>query len=146
MKTSQAGIDLIKRFEGLRLEAYKCLGGIWTIGYGTTHYPDGSKVKEGDTCTEEQAEEYLRSDLEEFERCVSLAVRDPLTQHQFDALVSFVYNVGCGAFRKSTLLRMLNDGADMSAAEQFLRWNKVGAQEVKGLTLRRQAEMELFLT
>lgn len=140
MKTSKAGIDLIKRFEGLELSAYQCSADVWTIGYGHTR-----GVSPGDTVTEAEAEALLVEDLAEFEKCVNGAVQTPITQGQFDALVSFAFNVGCAAFRKSTLLRELNDGNDMSAAQQFTRWNKAGGKVLSGLTKRRMAEMEMFL-
>ena len=141
MKTSNYGIDLIKQFEGLRLTAYKCAAGVWTIGYGHT-----AGVREGQTITEEEAENLLRYDLQTFEVGVSQVVKVFLHQHQFDALVSFAFNVGLTAFRQSTLLCRLNGGesAERVAAE-FLRWNKAGGKVVEGLTRRRERESEIFL-
>src|SRR5574343_1083814 len=112
MRVSQSGIDLIKRFEGLRLEAYPdpASGGEpWTIGYGTTRTPAGP-VTPGMTITQAQAEEYLRDDLRFFESRINDLVKVPLSQAQFDALVSLTYNIGAGAFERSTLLRELNAG------------------------------------
>lgn len=139
MRTSQKGIDLIKKFEGCRLEAYKCPAGIWTIGYGHT-----KGVKDGMIITQEQAEEFLREDLRIFEQTVESCVKVPLSQNQFDALVSFCYNCGSGALRTSTLLRLLNEGNYSSAADQFLRWNKAGGKVLVGLTRRREEEREMF--
>lgn len=140
MRTSQKGIDLIKKFEGCRLEAYKCPAGIWTIGYGHT-----KGVKDGQIITQEQAEEFLREDLRIFEQTVESCVKVPLSQNQFDALVSFCYNCGSGALKTSTLLRLLNEGNYSSAADQFLRWNKAGGKVLAGLTRRREEERVMFL-
>lgn len=140
MRTSQKGINLIKKFEGCRLEAYKCPAGIWTIGYGHT-----KGVKDGQIITQEQAEEFLREDLRIFEQAVESCVKVPLSQNQFDALVSFCYNCGNGALKTSTLLRLLNEGKYKDASEQFLRWNKAGGKVLAGLTRRREEERELFL-
>lgn len=140
MRTSQKGIDLIKKFEGCRLEAYKCPAGIWTIGYGHT-----KGVKGGMIISREQAKEFLREDLRIFEQAVEACVKVPLSQNQFDALVSFCYNCGSGALKTSTLLRLLNEGKYSEAGEQFLRWNKAGGKVLVGLTRRREKERELFL-
>lgn len=139
MTTSQRGIDLIKTFEGLKLTAYVCPAGVLTIGFGTTR-----NVTEGMTITAAEAERLLRDDLREFERGVSQAVNVPLEQHEFDALIAFTYNVGLGAFRKSTLLRLLNAGDKAGAAKQFARWNRAGGRVLAGLTRRREAERKLF--
>lgn len=141
MQISQAGLDLIKSFEGFEPEAYLCPAGIWTIGYGHT-----GNVEEGQTITEEEAEELLRQDVTFAEDAVTDYVEGDLTQGQFDALVCFVFNIGVGAFRESTLLRLLNQGDSEGAAEQFLRWNKAGGKVLAGLTRRREAERELFLS
>lgn len=139
MKTSQRGIDLIKTFEGLKLTAYVCPAGVLTIGYGTT-----KGVTKGQTITAAEAERLLRADLAVFEAGVSKAVKVPLEQHEFDALVSFAYNIGLGALGKSTLLRLLNAGDKAGAARQFERWNKAGGKVLAGLTRRREAERKLF--
>lgn len=142
MKTSQRGIDLIKSFEGLRLTAYPdpgTGGDPWTIGYGHT-----KGVKPGMKITENWAEELLRDDLAEFEAAVNGLVKVRLCQHQFDALVSLVFNIGPGAFSDSTLLRLLNAGLYDDAALQFVRWNKGGGKVLSGLTRRRMAERKLF--
>lgn len=142
MKLSQNGLDLIKEFEGLRLKAYPDIGGVPTIGYGTT----GPDIKLGMEITKAKAEELLRADVAAFERGVSDLVKVAINQNEFDALVSFSYNVGLNALKTSTLLRLLNDGSDRSiVANEFLRWNKVGDRVVEGLTRRRKAERDLFL-
>lgn len=140
MKISHAGLALIKSFEGLRLTSYRCPAGVWTIGYGHT-----ITAKPDMTITEEQAEDLLLGDLRHFEKCVSKHIAVPLEQHQFDALVSFCYNVGCGALMKSTLRRKLNAGDYEGAADELLRWNKAGGKELRGLTRRRKAERAMFL-
>lgn len=139
MHTSQKGLDLIKSFEGLRLSAYKDVVGVVTIGYGTT-----SGVKMGDTITKERAEELLRDDVKRFEDQVLRLVKVPLTQGQFDALVSFTYNLGAANLGNSTLLRLLNAGDYKGAAAQFDRWTKAGGKELPGLVKRRAAERALF--
>ncbi len=143
MKISQAGLDLIKRFEGCELEAYQDAVGIWTIGYGHT----GPDVHEGLKITQAQADAILAKDVERFASGVAANVRVAITQSEFDALVSFAFNVGLTAFRTSTLLKLLNDNSDRSVvATQFLRWNKAGDKVLEGLTKRRNAEKELFLS
>jgi len=139
MKASEKGLALIRGFEGLRLNAYKCLAGVVTIGYGTT-----KGVKMGDTVTKEEAEELLRLDVQRFVDHIAALVTVPLNQNHIDALASFVYNVGPTAFAKSTLLKYLNAGLYKDAADQFLRWNKAANNVVAGLTRRRVAEKTLF--
>ena len=143
MKVSDNGLKLICQFEGLRLEAYPdpATGGKpWTIGFGHTE-----GVKEGDTCTEEEAYDWLREDCEDAEHCIDDFVEVELNQNQFDALVSFIFNLGCGNFKNSTLLRLINSGQFNAAAQQFLRWNKAQGQVMAGLTARREMEAKLFL-
>lgn len=140
MRISQKGIELIKKFEGCRLEAYRCPAGVWTIGYGHT-----KGVKDGMKISWEQAEEFLREDLKIYEQAVERCVKVPLSQNQFDALVSFCYNCGGEALRTSTLLRLLNESKYSESAEQFLRWNKAGGKVLAGLTRRREEEREMFL-
>lgn len=142
---SKTGIDLISSFEGIRLNAYDDGVGVWTIGIGTTIYPNGVKVKKGDKCTLEQALEYLQHDLKSFEKTVNESVKVPLSQNQFDALVSLAYNIGSTAFKNSTLLKKLNAKDYSGAADQFLVWNKGGGKVLKGLVRRREAERALFL-
>lgn len=145
MKTSQSGISLIKGFEGKRLNAYDDGVGVWTIGFGTIKYPNGVRVKKGDTCTEAQAESYLKNDLVKFENAINRLVKVPLNQNQFDALSSFTYNLGETNLSSSTLLKKLNAKDYAGTADQFLRWNKAGGKVMNGLTRRREAERNLFL-
>lgn len=143
MKTSPKGIALIKESEGLRLKAYPDpgTGGLpWTIGYGSTLGVTRTMV-----ITAEQAEQMLAVDLVRFERAVERLVEVPINQGQFDALVSFAYNVGEGNFAKSTLLRKLNAGDSQGAADQFGRWVNAGGKVLQGLVKRRAAERALFL-
>lgn len=140
MKTASSGLTLIKNFEGLRLTAYLCPAQVWTIGFGST----GAHVKPGMTITKEQAEDLLLKDLVRFENAVHRLVKVPLTQNQFDALVSFTFNVGIGSLQKSTLLRLLNEGKYDQVGPQLMRWNKAGGKELPGLTRRRRAEADLF--
>jgi len=139
-RISNEGITLIKEFEGLYLTAYKCPAGVWTIGWGCT---DG--VRPGQRITEAQAESMLRAELSKFEAGVDRLVKVPLSQSEFDALVSFAYNVGLGALGGSTLLAKLNRGDRPGAAAEFPRWNKVNGAPLAGLTRRRAAEQRLFL-
>lgn len=140
MNISETGIQLIKKFEGCSLKAYKCPAGIWTIGYGHT-----LGVKEGQTITKEQAEIFLKQDIRGFELTVNNLVNVPLNQGQFDALVSFCYNLGTGNLKKSTLLKLLNKKDYIGAAEQFDRWVYASGKKLPGLVKRRTAEKELFL-
>jgi GH24 family phage-related lysozyme (muramidase) len=136
-----AGLNLIKDFEGLRLNSYRDAVGVWTIGYGHTR-----TAGPGQRITNEQAIALLRQDVATFEKAVTSAVRVPVTNNQFAALVSFAYNVGSGALNSSTLLRRLNAGDASGAANEFLRWNRAGGQVLAGLTRRREAERDLFLS
>ena len=145
MHVSPSGVDLICNFEGLRLKAYDDGVGVWTIGYGTTKYPNGIRVKKGDTCTLEQAKAYMQNDLKSFEQTVNNTVKVPLNQNQFDALVSLAYNIGSTAFKNSTLVRQLNEGNYKAAANQFDVWVNAGGKRMQGLVNRRAAEKALFL-
>lgn len=145
MHISPCGIDLICNFEGLRLNAYDDGVGVWTIGYGTTKYPNGIRVKKGDTCTLEQAKSYMQHDLKKFEQTVNSAVNIPINQNQFDALVSLAYNIGTNAFKNSTLVKQLNDGNYKAAANQFDLWVNAGGKRMQGLVNRRTVEKALFL-
>ena len=142
MKTSTQGLDLIKKWEGLRLEAYLCASGVPTIGWG--HCKD---VQMGDTISIDQASDLLKDDLVTFEHCVGQLITVKINQNEFDALVSFAFNVGCGALEESTLRKKLNSGADRNAvAEEFGRWVKgADGQPLQGLVNRRAEEKELFL-
>ncbi|WP_080641689.1 lysozyme [Brucella anthropi] len=150
MKTSAAGRKLIEQREGVELTAYKDSAGIWTIGVGHTSAAGAPKVVAGMKITAARASEILSRDLTTFEAAVSAAVKVPLNQNEFDALVSFAFNVGAGAFKGSTLLKRLNTGDRQAAADQFLVWNKITVngkkQVLKGLTIRREAERKQFLT
>ncbi len=146
MHISPSGIDLICNFEGKRLTAYDDGVGVWTIGFGTTVYPNGIKVKKGDTCTEAQAKAYMAHDLKKFASAVNNAVTVPLNQNQFDALVSLAYNIGTGAFSKSTLVKKLNANDYRSAADQFDVWVNAGDKRMQGLVNRRAKEKALFLS
>ena len=141
MNISENGINLIKRFEGCRLKAYRCPAGVLTIGYGHT----GSDVSNGMVISQEKAENMLKMDLTVHCNNVSKLVKVPLTQNQFDALVSFEFNVGYGALSTSTLLRLLNQGKYTEASKQFERWVYAGGKPLEGLKKRRIAEKELFL-
>lgn len=140
--TSPAGVRLIQEFEGLRLNPYLCPAGVLTVGYGHT----GADVVAGKAITPAEAEALLRADLGRFERAVSRLVLVPLNQDQFDALVSFAFNLGEGALASSTLLRMLNAGDYAGAAAQFGRWTLANGASLPGLVRRRAAERALFLT
>lgn len=145
MSVSSFGVNLICSFEGKRLAAYDDGVGVWTIGFGTTIYPNGIKVKKGDTCTEAQAKAYMAHDLKKFELAVSGAVTVPLSQNQFDALVSLAYNIGTNAFKNSTLVKKLNDGDLKGAVNQFDVWVNAGGKRMQGLVNRRAKEKVLFL-
>ncbi|MEG0341988.1 MAG: lysozyme [Acinetobacter sp.] len=145
MHVNSSGIDLICNFEGKRLVAYDDGVGVWTIGFGTTIYPNGIKVKKGDVCTEAQAKAYMAHDLKKFELTVNNAVTVPLNQNQFDALVSLAYNIGTNAFKNSTLVKKLNAGDYRGAATQFDAWINAGGKRMQGLVNRRAKEKALFL-
>ena len=149
MQVSDAGIELIKSFEGFRANAYpdpKSGGDPWTVGYGSTKFPSGRPVKQGDKVTPAQAELYLREDVKKFANSVDTLVTAPLKQCQYDALVSFVYNLGATNFRNSTLLKKLNAKDYKGAADEFLRWVSQGSSVEAGLRRRRTAERSLFLS
>jgi lysozyme len=139
MNYSDAGLDLTEESEGCRLVAYQDSVGVWTIGYGHTQ-----GVHAGMTCTQAQAEVWLREDIMSAIADVNRLVKVPLTQGEFDALVDFDFNLGGGALRGSTLLRLLNAGDHASAAEQFERWDKAGGHVLAGLLRRRLAEEAEF--
>lgn len=142
MKISQKGVDLVKFFEGLELKAYKDSVGVWTWGYGSTG-PHVTPCKVG---TKEEAEKLLKKDLERFEKGVSDLVKVALNQNQFDALVSFSFNLGLGNLKSSTLLKKLNAKDYIGASKEFERWNRAGGKVLTGLTRRRIAERDLFLS
>lgn len=146
MQTSDKGIALIKQFEGCKLTAYQDSVGVWTIGYGWTKPVDGKPIRAGMTIKQETAERLLKTGLVSYESDVSRLVKVGLNQGQFDALVSFTYNLGARSLSTSTLLRKLNAGDYAGAADEFLRWNKAGGKVLNGLTRRREAERALFLS
>ncbi len=141
MKTSNKGINLIKEFEGFRQNAYKCSAGVWTIGYGHTE-----GVHEFWSITKDVAEGLLKQDLVEVEEALNSLNLD-FNQNQFDALVSFTFNVGVSAMKKSTLIRLAKaDVNDPKIEKQFLRWDKCKGEVLAGLTKRRIAESKLYFT
>lgn len=146
MKTSLAGLDLIKRWEGCRLKAYQDSVGVWTIGYGLTSAAGIVPVTAGMTVTQRQADAYLIEALAKYEAAVTKALTRTPTQPQFDAMVSLCYNIGPGAFAGSTLVRRFNAGDIAGAADAFLMWNKAGGKVLQGLVNRRKDERALFLT
>lgn len=144
MRTNKAGLDLIKEFEGWRAKAYKCPAGVWTIGYGHTSMAGPPAVKPGMTITREEGEKILRRDLKIYEDGVKAAIRVPLNANQFSACVSLCYNIGVGAFRRSSVARFCNAQQWKKAADAFALWNKAGGKVLPGLTRRRAAEIALF--
>lgn len=140
MKLSSAGVAALKSYEGLSLTAYRDSGGVWTIGYGSTR-----DVREGMRISQAEADQRFLADTEWAQAAVRTDVVVPITQPQFDALVSLAYNIGAGAFARSTLLRLLNAGDYRGAAEQFLVWNKVKGEVVTGLAVRRAKERAMFM-
>lgn len=141
-------IELIKKFEGLRLKAYLCPAKVPTIGFGLTSYQDGTKVKLGDEITEEQAVEYLRLEIDTLANWLGKAIQAPLTDNEYCALISFVYNIGFGAFYISTMRKYINDPRipRWKAADEFDRWIYAKGKVLPGLATRRMAEKELFLS
>ena len=139
MNISQEGLSLIKKFEGCELEAYKCAAGVWTIGYGST-----KEVKEGDTLTQEKADDLLLHEMNEYEGYVNDLVKVKLEQNQFDALVSWVFNLGPANLKASTMLKFLNAGDYHLIPSQIKRWNKASGKVLEGLIRRREAEALLF--
>lgn len=139
MKCSQEGLELIKKFEGCKLKSYKCPAGVWTIGYGHTE-----DVKEGDIVSPQEADKLLRADVFKFEEYVADNVTVKLTQNQFDALVTWTFNLGVGNLRNSTMLKKLNNADYTSVPFEMKRWNKAGGKTLDGLIRRRKAEGLLF--
>ena len=140
MNISNKGIELIKKYEGCRLSSYKCPAGVWTIGYGHT-----KGVREGMNITLKEANIFLQNDLKIHEKNVAKLVKVPLNQNQFDALVSFEFNVGISNFQKSTLLKKLNKNDFIGASGEFEKWIYANHKPLLGLAKRRKAEKELFL-
>jgi GH24 family phage-related lysozyme (muramidase) len=138
MKTSPTGLALIQRFEGFSARAYRCPAGYWTIGYGHLCAPDHPTVSEA------EAEVLLIKDVRIAERAVVRLISRALTQNQFDALVSFTFNLGSGALQRSRLRQVVNRGDDERVGQELLRWVYAGGKPLKGLVLRRQAEVALY--
>ncbi len=145
-KTSDEGIDLIKSFEGFSSKPYLCPAKIPTIGYGATFYPDGKKVTMKDTSiTEEEGVKLLKSMLVKFEQYVDSYCIDTVNQNQFDALVSFCYNLGPANLKSSNLLKKVNANPnDPTIEAEFMKWTKAGGKTLKGLVRRREAESKLY--
>ena len=139
MQTSDKGKEFIKHFEGCKLEAYQCSGDVWTIGCGHTR-----GVEEGDKISKKQADALLSADIEMVETHVKRLITVDLDQSQWDAIVSWFFNLGCGNLRASTMLQVINSGELDRVSEQIIRWDKVGKKAVAGLTRRRKAEADLF--
>ncbi|WP_111883799.1 lysozyme [Acinetobacter sp. CFCC 11171] len=142
---SDNGYAIIRDAEGFRSTAYLDTGGVWTIGFGTIKYPNGTSVKKGDTCTRNEAEQWLKNDCVWVDACLDKNVKVNLNQNQFDALASFVYNIGETAFVKSTMLTLINQNSLTSAASQFDRWVFDNGKRIQGLVNRRAKEKSLFL-
>jgi len=139
MNISNEGLSLIKKFEGCKLDAYKCAAGVPTIGYGSTH-----GVKMGMSISQARAEELLLEDIAKFEDHVDNNVKVPLNQNQFDAMVSWTFNLGGGNLKSSTLLKVLNASDYADVPNQIKRWNKANGKVLEGLIRRREAEALLF--
>lgn len=136
---SKNGLSLTENFEGCKLNAYQDSVGVWTIGYGRAY-----GVKRGDSCTQEQAEQYLTQDVWEAANAVNRLVTAVISQNEFDALTDFVFNLGQGNFASSTMLKLLNDGDHGAAADEFKKWSRAGGVQVAGLLRRRLAEAAMF--
>lgn len=140
------GVDLVSAFEGYSSNPYLCPAGVWTIGYGTTRYPEGRRVSGGDpNCIEKQAEQWLHHELTKAEQSVIRYCKPYLNDLQRAALASFVYNLGSGAFRASTLRRRINSGDWDDVPYQLSRWDKAGGRVLRGLVIRRAAEADLWI-
>ena len=139
MNISKEGLSLIKKFEGCELEAYLCPAGVWTIGYGHT-----KDVKEGDKINKDEADYLLQEEMIEYESYINDFVEVPLNQNQFDALCSWVYNLGPTNLKNSTMLRVLNEEKYTDVPQEIKRWNKAGGEVLDGLIKRREAEAKMF--
>ncbi|EMH4076958.1 TPA: lysozyme [Serratia marcescens] len=146
MNIDKSGIELIKRFEGLRLKAYQDSVGVWTIGYGWTQPVDGKKVAPGMQIDQATADRLLKCGVVQYEQGVNQLVKVKITQGQFDALVSFAYNLGLRSLSTSTLLKKLNSCDKAGAADEFSKWVNAGDKRLDGLVARRAAEREMFLS
>jgi lysozyme len=148
MKLNDKGYNLIKEFEGLKLKPYLCSASVPTIGYGSTYYENGTKVKLTDApITKERADALFKIVADDFAKRVVPFIKKPITQNQFNALVSFAFNLGVRALQNSTLLRLVNiNPNDANIAKEFLKWNKVNKVPIQGLTNRRIKESALYFT
>lgn len=146
MSLNEAGLSLIKKFEGCKLKAYKCPAGIWTIGYGNTFYEDGTAVKSGDEITNERANELFRNIVEQkFAAPVRKVIKSKINDNMFNAIVSFTYNLGIGNLKSSTLLKKVNANPnDITIRNEFSKWVKSGGKVLNGLVKRRKAEADLY--
>ena len=145
MKISRTGIELIKKWEGVRLKAYRCSAGVLTIGYGHTSAAGAPQVTEGMTISQQDADDILGRDLVKYEAAVQNTLTRSANQNQFDACVSLCFNIGPAAFAKSSVARRFNEGDAMGAADAFRFWNKAGGKVITGLVRRRDDERALFL-
>lgn len=139
------GISIIRKFEGLKLQAYLCPANVWTIGYGSTFYENGSKVEQGDKITIDRADQLLFFMVKKFETSVKGLVKSNINENQLGALTSFAFNVGIGALNKSTLLKKVNANPnDPTIRNEFMRWTRANQKVLKGLVIRREAEANLY--
>lgn len=147
-KTSKKGIDLIKKYEGFRSKPYLCPAKVPTIGYGATYYPNGQKVKLTDAAIDEKhATLLLEAMLVPYEKSVDSFCRDDINQNQFDALVSFAYNLGTSALKNSTLLKKVNTNPnDPAISKEFAKWVNAGGRRLEGLVKRRKEEAKIYFT
>lgn len=147
-QTSPKGKDLIKKYEGFRAKPYICPAGVPTIGYGATYYPDGRKVTLKDSAISEVfATNLLETMLSPYEKAVDSFCRDDISQNQFDALVSFAYNLGTNALKNSTLLKKINaNPSDQTIRNEFLKWVNAGGKRLEGLVKRRTEEANLYFS
>lgn len=148
MKISRKGIELVKKHEGYSSKPYLCPAKVPTIGYGNTFYPDGTKVSMSDKpLSKDMADLLLTLVLKDFEDCVNKIIKSDINQNQFDALVSFAYNLGCGNLKKSTLAKKINaNPCDITISNEFAKWDKAGGKRLRGLTIRRHDEAVLYFT
>jgi lysozyme len=141
------GTPIIRKFEGLKLTAYLCPANVWTVGYGSTFYENGSKVQQGDKITLDRADKLLLEMVKRFEISVKGLVKSSINDNQLGALTSFAFNVGVGALSKSTLLKKVNANPnDPTIRNEFMRWTKAGGKVLKGLVTRREAEANLYFS
>lgn len=145
-KINEAGLDLIKEFEGCKLKAYKCPAGVWTVGYGLTSRAGFIKVEEGTTITQAEADYYMEQVVQKFAGEIAPHITAPINENEMAAFTSLAYNIGTTAFKKSSALKHFNAGDKLKAAYSITLWNKAGGKVLKGLERRRAAEKELFLT